>query len=328
MATLFGVDFDAADFLNGGHLDPVTINGQSLQRFIAALYAVSLEANAMKGVGALSTTSLAIGTGSKAFTFLPTSQSWDVGQIVRAVSLANVANFMVGYVTATGSGTVTLTVTVTGGSGTHADWFLSTPAPGLSLPLAVTQGGTGATAATDALGGVEVLIDEDTVSGTPAALEWTDSALFDGTYRRLVWRLFGLSTGTDNVDVDCYLRASAAYLTTSYEQVYESANVSGSTISGVADSISGRIILTGATSLGNAAGESLSATVVVENPGAAVANSKQFTVESRWFNTSGVWHRQIGGGYHPTASALDGFKVQASSGNLANGWRWQLWGAK
>ena len=174
--TLFGVPFSAADFRDGGHLDLVTINGQSLERFLAALYAVGLEANAMKGVGAISTTSLAIGTGTRAFTFTPTTQAWDVGQVVRAASLADPANYMVGDVTATGSGTVTLNVTITGGSGTHADWYLGTPAPGLNLPMALSQGGTGATTAAAAAAALGVKRIRQMQVGTLATAFSTASA--------------------------------------------------------------------------------------------------------------------------------------------------------
>lgn len=71
-----------------------------------------------------STTSLAIGTGSKAFT-TATSQSWVDGTRVRAVSAANHSNWMEGTITYTSS-TVTMTADTIGGSGTLADWTLYT----------------------------------------------------------------------------------------------------------------------------------------------------------------------------------------------------------
>lgn len=71
-----------------------------------------------------STTSLAIGTGSKAFT-TAVSQAWVDGTRVRAVSAANHANFMEGTITYATS-TVTMTVDTIGGTGTLADWTLYT----------------------------------------------------------------------------------------------------------------------------------------------------------------------------------------------------------
>ena len=71
-----------------------------------------------------STTSLAIGTGSKAFT-TATSQAWVDGTRVRAVSAADHSNWMEGTVAYSGS-TLTVTVDTIGGSGTLTDWTLYT----------------------------------------------------------------------------------------------------------------------------------------------------------------------------------------------------------
>ena len=71
-----------------------------------------------------STTSLTIGTGSKAFT-TAISQAWVDGTRVRAVSAANRSNWMEGPITYSGS-TVTMTVDTVGGSGNLADWTLYT----------------------------------------------------------------------------------------------------------------------------------------------------------------------------------------------------------
>lgn len=71
-----------------------------------------------------STTSLAIGTGSKAFT-VGTSLGYVAGQRVRAVSATGSgANWMEGVVATYSSTTLTVTVDDVGGSGTLADWTI------------------------------------------------------------------------------------------------------------------------------------------------------------------------------------------------------------
>ncbi|MGY3409528.1 hypothetical protein ACVWZV_005641 [Bradyrhizobium sp. GM5.1] len=77
----------------------------------------------VKGYGGTSTTSLAIGSGSKVFTTDQTGLAYN-GARVRAASAANPANWMAGTVTYSGT-TLTMTVSATGGSGTHADWVFS-----------------------------------------------------------------------------------------------------------------------------------------------------------------------------------------------------------
>jgi len=72
------------------------------------------------GYGGTSTTSLVIGTGSKAFT-TQSGLAYTNGARVRASSAANTANWMEGVATYTGT-TLTITVDKTNGSGTLADW--------------------------------------------------------------------------------------------------------------------------------------------------------------------------------------------------------------
>lgn len=73
---------------------------------------------------ATSTTSLAIGTGSKAFT-TQAGLAYTVGQRVRAVSASDAAKWMEGAVASYSGTTLTLTVDLTNGSGTLADWNIN-----------------------------------------------------------------------------------------------------------------------------------------------------------------------------------------------------------
>jgi hypothetical protein len=68
-----------------------------------------------------STTSLAIGTGSKAFT-VAAGLSFSAGQRVRAASAGGITNYMEGQIASYASTTLTVTVDRIGGSGTLADW--------------------------------------------------------------------------------------------------------------------------------------------------------------------------------------------------------------
>ena len=94
------------------------------------------------GYYATSTTSLAIGTGSKAFT-TQSGLAYSVGARVRASSAADTSNYMEGLVTSYSGTTLTVNVTRTSGSGTLADW---------NINLAGDVGATGATGAAGSTG--------------------------------------------------------------------------------------------------------------------------------------------------------------------------------
>ncbi len=91
------------------------------------------------GSSATSTTSTLIGTGSKTVT-IQTGKAFSVGQTVVLASAADVANQMIGQITAHNSGTGSLTVNVNaiGGSGTLADWIISLSALNASTSVTWT----------------------------------------------------------------------------------------------------------------------------------------------------------------------------------------------
>lgn len=99
------------------------------------------------GYGGTSTTSLAIGTGSKVFT-TQAGLAYTNGARVRASSAANTANWMEGVVTYSGT-TLTMTSDKTGGSGTLADWNLNVAGqPGAGDLLSTNNGSDFANAQT------------------------------------------------------------------------------------------------------------------------------------------------------------------------------------
>lgn len=71
---------------------------------------------------ATSTTSIAIGTGSKAFTCVETLRGFVTGQEYMVWSAANAANWMKGTFVSYAANVLTINVTATGGSGTFTDW--------------------------------------------------------------------------------------------------------------------------------------------------------------------------------------------------------------
>ncbi|NPU63393.1 hypothetical protein HL667_00085 [Bradyrhizobium sp. 83012] len=83
---------------------------------------------------ATSSTSIAIGTGSKAFT-TSAGLSISITQRYRVYSLANTANWMAGLATYSGT-TFTLTVDTVGGSGTFTDWQI---APEVQMPPSTSR---------------------------------------------------------------------------------------------------------------------------------------------------------------------------------------------
>lgn len=102
---------------------------------LTALYAWTAAINTVSGeyaayldsvLTATSATSLAIGTGSKAFT-VGTGKAFVTGQTVRAASVASpAADYMDGTVTGYSGGVLTVSVASGGnhGSGTHTDWSI------------------------------------------------------------------------------------------------------------------------------------------------------------------------------------------------------------
>lgn len=101
--------------------------------------ASAASAIAAPGTSATSTTSVAIGTGSKTFT-IQTGKAFVIGQFVVVASTANVADYMFGQITSHNAGTGQLIVNVTSfaGSGTLASWSI-----GLSAPVAANVTTTG-----------------------------------------------------------------------------------------------------------------------------------------------------------------------------------------
>lgn len=102
---------------NSPYLDPVLSNDETY-------FFNQITVTPQGAYSKTSTTSLTIGTGSKAFT-VASGLSFVAGNSVTATSAASSANFMTGTVASYSGTTLTVTVTTIGGSGTLADWTIA-----------------------------------------------------------------------------------------------------------------------------------------------------------------------------------------------------------
>lgn len=133
-----------------------------------------------RGLGLLSTTSLTPGTGSKAFTTVPSTVTLPVGAIVQAKSLSDPTHWMVGHVASSSAGALTLTVTAANGGTAKADWVI-----GNAVAVGDVPRWTVVTGAMTAAHGQRLLVDTSggaftiDLSGTPATgdtIEFADAA--------------------------------------------------------------------------------------------------------------------------------------------------------
>lgn len=133
--TGLGTPTSGSDAVTKAYVDASTGNDigdiQSLvddaEAAAAAAQAAADEAEAaVTGYSATSSTSVAIGTGTKNFT-IETGKSFTAGQFVLISQDGTPTNYMYGQVTGytSGTGALAVNVTVVGGSGTIADWLVS-----------------------------------------------------------------------------------------------------------------------------------------------------------------------------------------------------------
>lgn len=125
-----------------------------------------------------STSSVAIGTGSKAFT-TQAGKNWIVGTYLIVASAANPANFMTGQVTAYSGTSLTVDVIAVGGSGTFADW---------NIGLAGARGATGAPGVNGNGAWTQIGSTVNTTSGTSVTF-----SSIPATFSDLLFQIDGVS---------------------------------------------------------------------------------------------------------------------------------------
>jgi hypothetical protein len=156
----------AADRVQTG-LDAVATAGDRVQTGLDRIAAAASAASAAAIAGAFtgtSTTSLSIGSGSKAFT-TQSGEQYSAGIWMTAVSAADPANYMFGEVTSYSGTALVIDVQAIGGSGTHADWNLSLAGPRGPQGVAGTLSG-------NAVGGINELKGPDIASAATTMDIW------------------------------------------------------------------------------------------------------------------------------------------------------------
>jgi hypothetical protein len=123
------------------------------QQVAVANYVVNTALTVLGGAttNSTSTTSLAIGTGSKSLTLVESGKAYIVGQYVVIASTASPSNNMVGQITSFSGTSLVVNVTTINGSGTISAWSISVTAVPSSTSYLPLAGGTmtGALAMTD-----------------------------------------------------------------------------------------------------------------------------------------------------------------------------------
>ena len=144
-----------------------------------------------------STTSVAIGTGSKSFTLTATAgvnRYWAVNDLVRVSQQSNSANFMEGTVTSYTASTQVLVidVTSTGGSGTIASWRVASHMPRFDYDPS-TLAARGLLIEEQRTNSIRNNTMQGAVAGTPGTLptNWAASTVLTGLTRTI-------ATGTEN----------------------------------------------------------------------------------------------------------------------------------
>ena len=122
-----------------------------------------------------SSTSLAIGTGSKTFTVnvSASSTAFAIGQTIRAFSSATPASFMAGTITGFTGTSLVMSVSYIGGSGTYTDWSITATGAVYTDPIAI---GTGAGSVSTSTGAISIGTNAGTAQNTDLIAIGTGSA--------------------------------------------------------------------------------------------------------------------------------------------------------
>ncbi len=149
--------------------------GDWYDRFLSTfLPALDDRINVLLGIAATSTTSLAIGTGSKTFALTPSDREIPVGSMIRARRASDPTAYMIGLATASSAGSVTIDATATNGAGTYTDWIVG-------VDIAVASASTAAEGVVELATSAEGQAGSDTARAmTPAATK--AAALYQGTH--------------------------------------------------------------------------------------------------------------------------------------------------
>lgn len=145
---------DADAFAAAMVVDQALSNAQIQESNALALRAEAAATSAVNapGTSATSTTTLTVGTGSKALA-IQTGKAFTVGQFVTIADPATPGRWMHGQITAYTSGTGALVVLIGSfaGSGTATSWIVALTAPIITSPMATAATVWAGTSSTDAV---------------------------------------------------------------------------------------------------------------------------------------------------------------------------------
>jgi len=149
-----------------------------------------------------SSTSLAVGTGSKTFTTdkSATETAFAVGQTIRAFSISTPASFMAGIITSFTGTTLVMSVSYIGGSGTYTDWSITATGAVYSDPIAI---GAGAGSGTFPAGGIAIGLNAASTSqGSGSVAIGSNSASTQGAFSVAIGSSAGgASQGTNSISI-------------------------------------------------------------------------------------------------------------------------------
>ncbi len=192
----------ADDFLGALPLFVAQTNATAIAMEAAAVTAITAP-----GTIATSTTSLAIGTGTKTLTLAQTGKAFSIGQFVIIARTSAPSTYLHGQITAydSGTGAMSISVSATGGSGTYTAWTVSLSLPQIALPLSGNAEVTGNVrfAAQVRVGG-DLLLDGSSPAiqfGTSGPWMWApaSNAIAIGTADKSAHRIFIDPSGQVNV---------------------------------------------------------------------------------------------------------------------------------
>jgi len=298
----------------------------------------------------VSTTSIAIGAGSKIFT-VGANLSLSAGQFILIASDASpTVNYMWGTIASYSGTTLTVTVAAIGGSGTLADW---------TMYLTGERGTTGATGTISDISGVptgtssenDYLLFQDVddsneskrdlisnitgsqrllstqTASTSATIDFTSG--IDNSYTNYLFTWTDLVPATDGTILNCRVSIASSFKSGASDYAWVTTGIrSGSaTVVGAVDAADTAITLTAVNAIGAGTGESGSGQLFLSNPsGTALHKYIRFS-SSQQSSDASVNSENGTGSYLTGVEAIDGLQFILASGNIVSG-TFKLYGIK
>lgn len=169
-----------------------------------------------------------------------------------------------------------------------------------------------------------IMIGSPQTASTSATIDFASgsyAAAFDGTYDRLMIVVSSAVPATDDVELWIRVEVASAYQTSGYKWIQQLiATSDGVATQGSASDAKIKMGNNGASGAwGNAATESLNATITFDNPD-NTARFCNFSIDALGVRADDQPTKGTCGGYYGTAGAVTGVRLMFESGNIASGW--------